>query len=51
MKWFMFGLLILNFILFTIYWILGDVVSMVGIGVMLLFLTNVLLVTKGDFEK
>lgn len=50
MKWFLFGLLIFDFILFTIFWILKDVVSMVGIGVILLFLTNVLLITKGDFK-
>ena len=48
MKWSMFGFVVLNLILFILYWIFGDIKGMVGWGVMLLFQTNILLVTKGE---
>ena len=46
-KWFMFGLLIFNLIFFLVSWFLNDIREMLGFGIMLLFLTNILLVTKG----
>ena len=51
MKWFMFGILIFDFIGFIISWIINDIREMIGFGIMILFITNVLLITNPRKEN
>ena len=46
MKWILFSLLILNIIFFGFNWFTENIKEMIGFGVLILFLTNILLQAK-----